>query len=113
MISMEEEDISLQCMLEQGITLHRTPELIEESCAEHAGQLRRFFLRSGIFFHPLFLIKFLAPTAFSLLVSEEEEEEEEGTFSIFWKFVTCKNLAKLFTFFMKIVFALGFRLRLL
>lgn len=53
-ISMEEEGISLQCMSEQGITLHRTPELIEESCAEHAGQLRRFFLRSGIFFPPFF-----------------------------------------------------------
>jgi len=97
---MEEEDISLQCMSEQGITLHRTPELIEESCAEHAGQLRRFFLRSVIFFHPLFLIKFLAPTAFSLLISEEEEEEEEeeGTFSIFRKFVTCNNFAKLLLF---------------
>jgi hypothetical protein len=40
----------------------------------------------------------LAPTAFSLLVSDEEEEEEEETFSLFRKFVTCKNLAKLLLF---------------
>ncbi len=49
------------------------------------------------FFPPLFLIKVFSPhTAFSLLVSDEEEEKE--TFSLFRKFVTCKNLAKLLLF---------------
>jgi hypothetical protein len=112
-ISMEEEDISLQCMLEQGITLHRTPELIEESCAEHAGQLRRFFLRSGFFFPPLFLIKFFRPHCLLFASIRRRRRRRRRNLFNFLEICHVQEFGKIVTVFMKIVFVLGFRLRLL